>query len=72
MAARGSGAGQLNSVVGDPAAARESVARFAAAGVDELILVMQLGTVPHEVVCESMRTFAERGHAPLPVTTSSA
>ena len=47
-------------MVGDPAAARESVERFAAAGVDELILVMQLGTVPHEVVYESMRTFAER------------
>lgn len=60
MAARATGKGQLNSVIGDPAAARESVERFVAAGVDELILVMQLGTVPHEVVCESMRTFAEQ------------
>jgi alkanesulfonate monooxygenase SsuD/methylene tetrahydromethanopterin reductase-like flavin-dependent oxidoreductase (luciferase family) len=50
--------GQLNAVIGDPAAARKSVARFAAAGVNELILVMQMGTVPHEVVCESMRVFA--------------
>ena len=57
MAARDGG--QLNAVIGDPAAARRSVARFAAAGVDELILVMQMGTVPHEVVCESMRIFAE-------------
>jgi hypothetical protein len=39
--------------------ARETVSRFEAAGVDELILVMQLGTVPHEIVCESLRTFAE-------------
>jgi alkanesulfonate monooxygenase SsuD/methylene tetrahydromethanopterin reductase-like flavin-dependent oxidoreductase (luciferase family) len=56
MAARDGG--QLNAVIGDPAAARRSVARFAAAGVDELILVMQMGTVPHEIVCESMRLFA--------------
>ena len=60
MAARRAGRGQLNSVVGDPSAARESVERFVAAGVDELILVMQMGTVPHDVVCESMRTFAEK------------
>ncbi len=52
--------GPLNVVIGDPAAARESVARFQAAGVDELILVMQMGTVPHEIVLESMRTFAEK------------
>ncbi len=42
------------------AAAIETVKRFQAAGVDELILVMDLGTVPHEMVTESMRTFAER------------
>jgi alkanesulfonate monooxygenase SsuD/methylene tetrahydromethanopterin reductase-like flavin-dependent oxidoreductase (luciferase family) len=58
MAARDGG--QLNAVIGDPAAARRSVARFADAGVDELILVMQMGTVAHEVVVESMRTFAEK------------
>jgi alkanesulfonate monooxygenase SsuD/methylene tetrahydromethanopterin reductase-like flavin-dependent oxidoreductase (luciferase family) len=59
MAARDPERGQLNVVIGDPNAARESVARFVAAGVDEIILVMQLGTVPHDVVCQSMRTFAE-------------
>jgi hypothetical protein len=26
--------------------------------VDELILVMQMGTVPNEIVMESIRTFA--------------
>jgi hypothetical protein len=36
------------------------VSRFKAAGVDELILVMDLGTVPHEVVSQSLRTFAEK------------
>ena len=50
---------QLATIVGDPAAARESVQRFVDVGVDELILVMQMGTVPHELVMESMRTFAE-------------
>ena len=55
MAARGT---DLASIVGDPVVAREAVARFEAAGVDELILVMQLGTVPQEIVLESMRTFA--------------
>lgn len=59
MAARNRGGSQLVAINGDPIAARETVARFQASGVDELILVMQLGTVPHEIVCESLRTFAE-------------
>ena len=57
-AARNAEGSALNVVIGDPAAATKSVARFAAAGVDELILVMQMGTVPHEIVLESLRTFA--------------
>jgi hypothetical protein len=28
--------------------------------VDELILVMQMGTVPGEIVLESVRTFGEK------------
>jgi alkanesulfonate monooxygenase SsuD/methylene tetrahydromethanopterin reductase-like flavin-dependent oxidoreductase (luciferase family) len=60
MAARNRPGSQLVSINGDPVAARETVSRFHAAGVDELILVMQLGSVPHEVVCESLRTFAEQ------------
>ena len=47
-------------VLGDPVAARETVERFKDIGVDELILVMQMGTVPHELVMESLRTFAEK------------
>ena len=50
---------QLATIVGDPVAARESVQRFVDVGVDELILVQQMGTVPHEIVMESLRTFAE-------------
>ena len=50
----------LSSVIGDPSAARESVQRFVDAGVDELILVMQMGTVPSDVVLRSIRTFGEK------------
>jgi alkanesulfonate monooxygenase SsuD/methylene tetrahydromethanopterin reductase-like flavin-dependent oxidoreductase (luciferase family) len=60
MAARSVPNGNLVSVTGDPSAAAESVSRFQAAGVDELILVMQLGTVPNELVMESIRTFGEK------------
>jgi alkanesulfonate monooxygenase SsuD/methylene tetrahydromethanopterin reductase-like flavin-dependent oxidoreductase (luciferase family) len=58
-AARTKDGGTLAAVIGDPASARETVSRFQQAGVDELILVMQMGTIPHAVVMESMRTFAE-------------
>lgn len=60
MASRNQPGSPLVSVIGDPVAARESVARFKAAGVDELILVMQMGTVPQEIVMRSLRTFAEK------------
>jgi alkanesulfonate monooxygenase SsuD/methylene tetrahydromethanopterin reductase-like flavin-dependent oxidoreductase (luciferase family) len=58
-AERNAAGSQLATIVGDPAAARESVSRFREAGVDELILVMQMGTVSQEIVLESLRTFAE-------------
>jgi len=60
MAFRGAEDAPAMSVVGDPVHCKEIVSRFAAAGVDELILVMQAGTVPHELVMESIRTFAEK------------
>jgi alkanesulfonate monooxygenase SsuD/methylene tetrahydromethanopterin reductase-like flavin-dependent oxidoreductase (luciferase family) len=60
MAGRSAPGGKLTSVVGDPSAARETVGRFAATGVDELILIMQMGTVPSELVSTSIRTFAEK------------
>jgi alkanesulfonate monooxygenase SsuD/methylene tetrahydromethanopterin reductase-like flavin-dependent oxidoreductase (luciferase family) len=50
---------QLSSVIGDPRCAREAVSRFVDVGVDELILVMQTGTTPHELMMESIRTFGE-------------
>jgi alkanesulfonate monooxygenase SsuD/methylene tetrahydromethanopterin reductase-like flavin-dependent oxidoreductase (luciferase family) len=60
MAARNQPGSQVAAIVGDAAAAKETVARFADIGVDELILVMQLGTVPHELIMQSLRTFAEK------------
>lgn len=56
---RNTAASQLSSIIGDPKAAAETVQRFVDAGVDELILVMQTGTTPHEIVTESIRTFGE-------------
>ncbi|UFZ08162.1 LLM class flavin-dependent oxidoreductase [Bradyrhizobium ontarionense] len=50
---------QLSSIIGDPSSAREMVQRFVDVGVDELILVMQTGTTPHEITMESIRTFGE-------------
>jgi alkanesulfonate monooxygenase SsuD/methylene tetrahydromethanopterin reductase-like flavin-dependent oxidoreductase (luciferase family) len=59
MAGRNRAGSQLASVIGDPASACETVERFRAAGTDELILVMQMGTVPQDIVLKSIRTFAE-------------
>jgi alkanesulfonate monooxygenase SsuD/methylene tetrahydromethanopterin reductase-like flavin-dependent oxidoreductase (luciferase family) len=52
--------GRVKWGTGKSACARESVQRFADVGVDELILVMQMGTVPHELIMESLRTLAEK------------
>jgi alkanesulfonate monooxygenase SsuD/methylene tetrahydromethanopterin reductase-like flavin-dependent oxidoreductase (luciferase family) len=60
MAARNQEGSTMAVIVGDPVAARESVQRFVDIGVDELIMVMQMGTVPNELILESMRTFAEK------------
>src|SRR5262249_30853699 len=60
MAARTAPGTQVTHIIGDPVCARETVQRFVDVGVDELILVMQMGTVPHELIMESLRTFAEQ------------
>jgi len=60
MQARNSSDDQINAMCGDAGFAREFVERFVEIGVDELILVMQIGTVPHELVMESIRTFGEK------------
>ena len=58
--ARNAPGSQLAYVVGDPSAAREYIDRMLDVGVDELILVMQMGTVPHELIMRSLRVFAEK------------
>ncbi|MCU1330497.1 MAG: luciferase family protein, partial [Bryobacterales bacterium] len=60
MRLRNAPGSQMAIIVGDPVCARESVQRFVDVGVDELMLVMQPGTVPHELAMESLRTFAEK------------
>lgn len=60
MARRNDPDDPINACVGDPVRAREFVSRFVDIGVDELILVMQLGTVPGELVTRSIRTFGEK------------
>ena len=57
MAFRGAHDTLAMNVIGDPAHCREIVSRYVKAGVDELILVMQTGTVPHELVMHSIYTF---------------
>lgn len=60
MALRNAPGSHVATIVGDPACARETVQRFVDIGVDELILVMQMGTVPHALITQSLRTFAEK------------
>ena len=57
---RGADDAPAMNIIGDPAHCREIVSRFQAAGVDEIIAVMQCGTVPHDIVMQSIRTFAEQ------------
>ena len=58
MSARNTSGAQLATIIGNPEVARTTVQRFADTGVDELILVMQMGTIPNDIVLESIRTFA--------------
>jgi alkanesulfonate monooxygenase SsuD/methylene tetrahydromethanopterin reductase-like flavin-dependent oxidoreductase (luciferase family) len=60
MSARNAPGTSLTHIIGDPCAAIEAVGRFHKAGVDELILVMAMGTIPHQIVMQSMRIFAEK------------
>jgi alkanesulfonate monooxygenase SsuD/methylene tetrahydromethanopterin reductase-like flavin-dependent oxidoreductase (luciferase family) len=50
---------QLSAVIGDPVSARETIQRFVDVGADELIFVIQSGTVPHELIMESIQTIGE-------------
>ncbi|MBI1885555.1 MAG: LLM class flavin-dependent oxidoreductase [Chloroflexi bacterium] len=45
--------------VGSPERVRQVVERYAATGVDQLILMVQVGRIPHEKVMQTIRLFAE-------------
>lgn len=60
MRLRNTEGSQLTTITGDPACAHEYVERWKEIDVDELILVMQMRTVPHELIMESLKTFAEK------------
>lgn len=60
MAQRFAASSQASTIIGGPEQARAQIDRFQKAGVDELILVMQMGTVPHELVMESILTVGEQ------------
>jgi hypothetical protein len=52
------GLGSLRGAVGTPAQVAELVARYEAAGVDQVIFVLQAGRNSHDHICESLELFA--------------
>ena len=60
METRGAPDAPAMNVVGDPAHCKEIVSRFKDAGIDELILVMQAGTIPHDRIMKSIRLFGDK------------
>src|SRR4051794_12903983 len=53
------GLGSLRGAVGTPDQVRELVARYEAAGVDQLIFVLQAGRNRHEHICEAIELFGK-------------
>jgi len=45
--------------IGSPAEVRQVMLEYEAAGVDQLILVVQFGKLPHEYICESLELFGK-------------
>ena len=52
------GLGSLRGAIGSPEQVRDLCRRYEAAGVDQLIFVMQAGRNRHEHICESIESFA--------------
>jgi len=52
------GLGSLRGAIGTPAQVTDLIARYAAAGVDQVMFVMQAGHNRHEHICESIELFA--------------
>ncbi|HEX7167052.1 MAG TPA: LLM class flavin-dependent oxidoreductase [Acidimicrobiales bacterium] len=53
------GLGSLRGAIGTPDQVRDLIRRYEAAGVDQLIFVMQTGNNRHEHICESLELFAK-------------
>jgi alkanesulfonate monooxygenase SsuD/methylene tetrahydromethanopterin reductase-like flavin-dependent oxidoreductase (luciferase family) len=53
------GIGSLRGAIGTPDQVADLVARYAAAGVDQIIFVLQSGDNRHEHICESISLFAQ-------------
>jgi alkanesulfonate monooxygenase SsuD/methylene tetrahydromethanopterin reductase-like flavin-dependent oxidoreductase (luciferase family) len=54
------GLGSLRGAIGTPEQVADLVARYEAAGVDQVIFILQAGRNRHEHICESLELFAER------------
>ena len=54
------GVGSLRGAIGTPEQVSELVARYEAAGVDQMIFVMQAGANRHEHICASLELFAAK------------
>jgi alkanesulfonate monooxygenase SsuD/methylene tetrahydromethanopterin reductase-like flavin-dependent oxidoreductase (luciferase family) len=54
------GLGSLRGAIGTPQQVGDLVARYEAAGVDQVIFVLQAGRNRHEHICESLQLFAEQ------------
>ena len=52
------GMGSLRGAIGTPAQVTDLIARYEAAGVDQVMFVMQAGRNRHEHICESIELFA--------------
>jgi alkanesulfonate monooxygenase SsuD/methylene tetrahydromethanopterin reductase-like flavin-dependent oxidoreductase (luciferase family) len=54
------GLGSLRGAIGTPAQVSDLVARYEAAGVDQVIFVLQAGANRHEDICRSLELFASQ------------
>ncbi len=52
------GLGSLRGAIGTPAQVRDLIARYEAAGVDQVMFVLQAGNNRHEHICKSIELFA--------------
>jgi len=52
------GMGSLRGAIGTPAQVTDLIARYEAAGVDQVMFVLQAGNNRHEHICESIKLFA--------------